>query len=131
MITEPPGEALMEGRLFKLNSNGDPMNEGQWLKRRMWLSKSGRLWYESMKEVKPIMYFAGLSVKLLDQKELSPGKDTCVAVQGQPIFAMSFQMPAKGKTKVAPSMIACDTAEERSKFMQAFKSEFATIKKEK
>lgn len=114
---EGPDTAILEGNLWKLNSDGDPMKESDWLVRRMWLSKTGRLWYESLKEVQPSAYFAGMSVGQLKITKSQPGVDTTRTKDGQPLFAMLFETPASTK----PRMLAADSEASREQWMTCFK----------
>lgn len=54
-VEEGPSAALLEGRLWKLSAGGDPLKPEDWLRRRMWVSASGKLWYESLQGARPAL----------------------------------------------------------------------------
>lgn len=74
---EARSEAVMQGRFWKPEPGEDPCKCWHWIPRQMWLSRSGKLWYEGMKVKKPVMYFSGVSlaemkVRIADRSEATP-----------------------------------------------------------
>jgi hypothetical protein len=55
-VEDHSGQApLFSGTLWKLNSNGDPLDKTHWLKRDMWVSSNGALCYFSIKDSKRLV----------------------------------------------------------------------------
>jgi len=120
VASEPPDESLIQGRLWRLGANADPHNENAWIPRRVWLSRTGRLWYESLKAVKPVEFFSGIKVSHLKVSCLTPGGDSAAqAAGGQRIFPMRFEA---AKYKVPPSFLAAESAELREQWLVALRS---------
>jgi len=46
---------IIQGRLWKLNKNGDPQDSKQWLQRDLWIANNGSLCYFSQKESKRLV----------------------------------------------------------------------------
>mmetsp|Transcript_129209 Transcript_129209/g.234738 ORF Transcript_129209/g.234738 Transcript_129209/m.234738 type:complete len:524 (-) Transcript_129209:215-1786(-) len=91
---EPRSEALFDNLFWKKDKNGDPFNESHWRPRRIWLSKTGRMWYESLKDVKAMELFDGACVGDLEVVKLISGKDIVSSIEGLPVFGLSFKKAA-------------------------------------
>merc|ERR1740130_2474878 len=68
--------SLVEGRLWKVVPNGDPMCAEDWIRRRIWLSSSGHIWYESLQGARPALYFPGVSAHALSASPASKAETT-------------------------------------------------------
>jgi len=53
------GKPLLQGLLWKLNTNADPKDLGSWLQRDMWLSNTGALCYFSQRDSKRLVLIDG------------------------------------------------------------------------
>mmetsp|Transcript_70749 Transcript_70749/g.125941 ORF Transcript_70749/g.125941 Transcript_70749/m.125941 type:complete len:533 (+) Transcript_70749:146-1744(+) len=89
--SEPRSEALFDNLFWKKDKNGDPFDESCWRPRRIWLSKTGRMWYESLKDVKAMELFDGASVGDLEVVKLEAKKDIVATIEGMPVYGMSFK----------------------------------------
>lgn len=88
---EPRSEALFDNLFWKKDKNGDPFNESHWRPRRIWLSQTGHMWYESLKDVKAVELFDGAFVGDLEVAKLVNGKDIVSSIEGMPVFGLSFK----------------------------------------
>lgn len=97
----PPGQRVIhEGLVWKLNHNGDPCDPSGWLKRKMWLTSAGGLFYYSLKYQKVFgRHIRGLTVKPVQY------------IDGQ--YAFEVLPPKIGSSMLNPTILATDTPEER------------------
>jgi len=59
-LDETTGEKLVKGVLFKLNSNGDPNSQADWIRRDMWIAaENNSLCYFSQKENRKLVLIDG------------------------------------------------------------------------
>lgn len=119
---EPRSEALFDNLFWKKDKNGDPFNENHWRPRRIWLSKSGRMWYESLKDVKAMELFGGASVGDLEATKLQGGVDILASIEGMPIFGISF----KAISEAHADMFVLTSEQEREELLKhigSFKKE--------
>mmetsp|Transcript_11942 Transcript_11942/g.27901 ORF Transcript_11942/g.27901 Transcript_11942/m.27901 type:complete len:543 (+) Transcript_11942:154-1782(+) len=104
---------IIQGDVWKLNHDGDPKNPECWLKRKMWLTNAGGLFYYSHKHGKPLgRHIKGLTVKTM---EFLPG-----------MFAFEAQPAQIGDTPMKPTLLATDSATERDAWLRHIQS-LATI----
>jgi hypothetical protein len=82
---------LYKGTLWKLNSNADPKELKNWLKRDMWLAQQGSLCYFSTKENKRLVLIDG--AKLADA-EITPFKQGAVK---SPAFSVKYKADEEDK----------------------------------
>mmetsp|Transcript_733 Transcript_733/g.1571 ORF Transcript_733/g.1571 Transcript_733/m.1571 type:complete len:652 (-) Transcript_733:121-2076(-) len=116
-LEKSSSDAVVEARLWKPKSDEDATETWHWLPRRMWLSRSGRLWYESMHHQSPMMHFGGYSVADLKIRPALPG-ETVTNIKGQQVWGIAFQLPLDGPTRY----LAVESIEERDQFLEAFAS---------
>jgi serine/threonine protein kinase len=87
---------LYKGRLWKLNTGGNPQDPKQWLQRDMWLAQQGSLCYFSTKENKRLVLIDGS--KLADA-EISQFKRGRMTLQGTTELAFEIKYKADDKTE--------------------------------
>lgn len=92
---ECPEAALIDGHLWKLIAGGDPLEESGWFRRRMWLSKSGRLWYESLKWVKWAQFFPEVFAVDVVATYALDGVETTAEINGTKMFTMRLQTSSR------------------------------------
>lgn len=99
-----------EGTLWKLNRAGDPMEDEDWLLRRMWIDASGILVYFSEKELKPLQLFSGNPVRCTKRRLLSP-EESC-----RP-YTIEFEIMER--EDLDPTLLAAENVEELEEWMHA------------
>eukprot|EP00392_Amoebophrya_sp_AT5.2_P016808 g17104.t1 len=70
-------QPVFEKELWKLNSDGDPLQDSQWTFRNMWLAKNGALCYFSKKENKELMYYRPEDIRQVSYRRLSYPSECC------------------------------------------------------
>jgi len=90
---ESPSRALIVGRLWKLDGKGDPAKAEDWMRRRMWISSTGRLWYESLREARARQYFPEVHVGLLLVSEVQDDDEVSLQINGRPVFGIKIIVP--------------------------------------
>ncbi|CAD7924949.1 unnamed protein product [Amoebophrya sp. A25] len=98
---KPP---MMQGVLYKLNSDGDLMTAAHWLKRDFWLSDKGNLCYYSHKEGKRLILLDRAHLSTANISPLQPG-ESCMQ------FAFLVDSITSG-TEHERHFFAVDTPEE-------------------
>mmetsp|Transcript_12551 Transcript_12551/g.34715 ORF Transcript_12551/g.34715 Transcript_12551/m.34715 type:complete len:533 (-) Transcript_12551:270-1868(-) len=106
----PPGQKIIhEGLVWKLNHNGDPRDASAWLKRKMWLTSAGGLFYYSLKYQKFFgRHIRGLKVRPTPCLDGAYGFEVCP--------------PKMGASTLNPTILATDTAEERAAWQEHLNS---------
>mmetsp|Transcript_58783 Transcript_58783/g.137259 ORF Transcript_58783/g.137259 Transcript_58783/m.137259 type:complete len:546 (+) Transcript_58783:153-1790(+) len=100
---------IIQGDVWKLNHDGDPKDSEHWLKRKMWLTSAGGLFYYSHKHKTPLgRHIKGLTVKTM---EFLPG-----------MFAFEAQPAQIGDTPMRPTLLATDSATERDAWLRHIQS---------
>jgi len=129
--TEPPWEALVESRLWKLCQNSDPCDPDRWRPRRVWLSQQGRLWYESLKDVKPSCLFAGALISDLAvesgadfmvrdaDSRLTPSNARPASPSGRQLYAMKFALKSESPEGGKEVVFAAEDENLRKKWLDA------------
>jgi hypothetical protein len=129
-LAEPISDALIAGVLWKLCEGSSPSNPDRWRQRRVWLSKSGRLWYESLKDVQPKVFFQGLTFADISATSLGniggesdAVRDKCASVQigEQFLYAMRFQVLSEKSTS-AWKIFAAESHRDRRKWISLCRS---------
>jgi len=108
---------LVSGIIWKLNSDGNPKDANHWLQRKMWLTKSGGLFYYSKKDDAPI----GRSLRELNVCEAKHPEKYA--------FPFVFQIIPTGFTG-AVTTLAAFSEEERAnwiKHLSHFKDDEETL----
>jgi serine/threonine protein kinase len=95
---------LYKGTLWKLNTNGKPMEAADWLKRDMWIAQAGSLCYFSVKENKRLVLVDG--TKLAGAK-ITPYTQGCK----QNAFELKYKSE-EDDDKTETAIFACENAEE-------------------
>lgn len=105
--------ALFMARFWKPKSDEDPRFEWHWIPRRMWLSRTGHLWYESLKEGRAQMHLSGVPVGQLIVEATRPD-EVVLMLRGTPVYGLAFRRPDGGRQH----FLAMESAEERDRFLQ-------------
>lgn len=109
-ITEyiSPGQSIVkDGAIWKLNLDADPEAEDQWMRRRMWLTDSGGLFYYSSQYGGPV----GCSVT------------TTTARSSEQRYIQRFVFELQSAdSDTAPTLLAMDTELERDVWVEAVQS---------
>lgn len=100
--------------LWKLNQEGDPMNEDHWLKREMWIAKNGSLCYFSKKENRELQYFKPDDIRVVGLEKVT-AKESCKP------HTFILQLPPVDGLEYAPAMFAAQTPEEEKTFLAYIK----------
>jgi len=103
---------LFSGTLWKLNTDGDPMNPEHWLKRDMWISQNGNLCYFSMKENKKLIF---MDRSRLLRADIAKTNDEDTSKISKP---WGFQMKIK-EDKFESVMFAAGSHAEREDWLAA------------
>lgn len=133
-VADPFSEALIGGVLWKLCMGSDPNDPSRWRQRRMWLGRSGRLWYESLKDAVPQEFFDGVSVGHIDVTPLGdlrcphpfgprtprPSRSS-LHIDDQHLFAMEFTT-RDGVEPTETKVFATESDEDRIKWIRLCKS---------
>ena len=100
--------------LWKLNQEGDSLNEDHWLKREMWIAKNGAFCYFSKKENRELQYYTASDVRHVR---------TEVVQQNQSCKANAFQMtlPPTDGLEYAPGVFAATSEQDMHDFLRALK----------
>mmetsp|Transcript_115831 Transcript_115831/g.327706 ORF Transcript_115831/g.327706 Transcript_115831/m.327706 type:complete len:152 (+) Transcript_115831:2273-2728(+) len=85
----------MESRFWKPKGNEDPRQEWHWLPRRMWINRSGHVWYESVKEGKPALHLDGMSLRDVILRKASDG-EAVAEIEGAGIFVVACEWSCMG-----------------------------------
>jgi len=107
---EAPNGHRHTGTLWKLNRAGDPMEDEDWLLRRMWIDASGILVYFSEKELKPLQLFSGNPVRWTKRRLLS-AEESC-----RP-YTIEFEIMER--EDLDPTLLAAENVEELEEWMHA------------
>jgi hypothetical protein len=104
-------EQKYKGKLWKLDTNGDPKQADKWRERDMWIAAQGSLCYWSVKESKRLVLVEGS--KLADAKieKFSGGARS-------PAFSISFEGDEDKQDKLT---FACPTEEEYKQWTMQLK----------
>jgi len=97
-----PFKPVFERDLWKLNSEGDPMKEGDWSFRWFWLAKNGALCYKSDKEMRNLIYYRPEDIRDCTYRKLS-GKESC-----RP-FSFELQLKSNNGMEYAPGVFAAES----------------------
>jgi len=106
-------EPLFQAPLWKLKSEGDPMNEDHWFSRDTWLSKNGSLVYFSKREEKELIYFASNDVAKVTLKVITTAKSV------KP-YTFEVRLPAVKGVEFAPAYFAAESEDLRAKWLEQF-----------
>jgi hypothetical protein len=107
---------LYKGTLWKLNSDADPKEPKNWLKRDMWLTQQGSLCYFSSKENKRLVL---IDAAKLAGAEIKPFSD-CMLIDGaKPAF--SVKCAGEAEDKFEEIILAVNTQEEYDKWTDKLK----------
>lgn len=100
--------------LWKLNQEGDPLNDEHWLRREMWIAKNGSLCYYSKKESRELQYFKPDDIRVVGLEKVT-AKDSCKP------HTFILQLPPVDGLEYAPAMFAAQTPEEEKTFLAYIK----------
>lgn len=102
--------------LYKLNQDGDPLQEDCWTLRTMWIAKNGSLCYESKKETKKLQYFTAQDMERVTFTALAADK-ACHK------FAFQLQLPPADGLEYAPAYFAATSQEALDAWTKLFQKE--------
>lgn len=88
---EGPSLVIHQGYLWKLTSDGDPLREEDWVKRRVLLSPGGELWYESLEKGQALQCFHNTLVDALQVTRLVPRVEATQTIKGEAIYAFKIE----------------------------------------
>lgn len=91
---EGPGSALHRGYLWMLTSDGNPLREGDWVPRRLWLSPSGRLWHDCLEKGRASQCFRNTPASALQVTRLTSGAEVADALGGETVYAFRVERSA-------------------------------------
>lgn len=97
---------VVAGVLWKLNAGASPKEPAEWMKRSMWLTSAGMLYYYSFQFCKPL----GCSV--IDLRIEAMPKPL------QKLYAIELQRLEDGAPKGPPTILAASTPEERDEWFK-------------
>lgn len=131
-LSQGPTSALIVGRLWKLVAGGNSLCEDDWLRRRVWLSWKGQLWYECLEEAKPFRIFP-VQDGMLKAAVVARGKKAVVSIGGYSVFpfevhvvngrnSTSDQGALLEDLQVAKAFLATDSEEEMEEWIRVIES---------
>lgn len=113
----PPGEAradaLLQGRFWKPKVNESVQECWHWEPRQMWLSRSGKLWYEGMTLKKPVTNFSGMPLGKMTVRFARKG-EAVDKIQDIEVYPIAFIFP-EGETHY----LAVESNRARRSFIKA------------
>lgn len=104
-------QKAFEGKLWKLDQEGDPKNEANWRLRDMWIAQNGSLCYFSAKEQKGLEYHSAADIQRAEVRELGDA-EACKPC------AFEIKLGAKDGMEFDPSVFAAQTGAERTLWVQ-------------
>lgn len=111
---------LYKGTLWKLNQDGEPSNMQSWMKREMWLSKSGALCYFSQRENRDLIYHTAEDMRLAKVKAV---RDNQAKARGVPEkvgnFVFEIIRPPRDGMEFEPGWFAAESAQSFDQWMKA------------
>lgn len=117
-VDDSTSAPLYKGRLWTLNTGGNPKDASHWVQRDMWLAQQGSLCYFSTKENKRLILIEG--TKLVDA-EIQPNSDGRTTITGS--VEDAFQVKCKGEEgKFETFIMAAESEEERAEWEEKMKS---------
>jgi len=103
-------QPVFERELWKLNSDGNTMEEKDWTLRKMWLAKNGAFCYFSVKENKELMYYRPDDIRYVKYRKLSDS-ESCKK------HAFELTLKAADGVEYAPGVFAAESEEVMSIFL--------------
>ncbi|CAD7967684.1 unnamed protein product [Amoebophrya sp. A120] len=100
----PQYQPVFEKELWKLNSDGDALQETDWTFRKMWLAKNGALCYFSKKENKELMYYRPEDIRQVTYRKLKYPQECC-----RPhAFELALKTSGDKELEFAPGVFAAE-----------------------
>lgn len=115
-------KSIVSGNLWKLNSDGDAMEEEDWLLREFWLCPNGVMCYHSVREDKGLAMFQSRSIQAVKIIEVPTDEASRkYAFEMQPVVLARENRQKDPDMEWEGTFLAAETAEEYANWFKAFK----------
>eukprot|EP00933_Yihiella_yeosuensis_P021460 TRINITY_DN16972_c0_g4_i1.p1 TRINITY_DN16972_c0_g4~~TRINITY_DN16972_c0_g4_i1.p1 ORF type:complete len:652 (+),score=153.67 TRINITY_DN16972_c0_g4_i1:131-2086(+) len=92
----------LQSMMWVLNLHGNPLRERDWVRREVWLSPAGRLWYGAVEGQGPApasLQLGGENVTELQILRARQGIDTIAVLHGRQIYGIRIDLPGARYTR--------------------------------